>query len=208
MALRGGLQPERADPIYKVSDTWYRFRWAQGHDYKEFMARAYFRARPGRPPLTRHPPSRGVMGVLRQLARTTVRGAARACRPGSACAVRPSAPRPPVPSGLLENLEQVGLFAIHERGVSSEAVRLVRSAEVRTLGLSGPQPGGCRHLRSGAVGDRGGAQPLHPVVRARNRSSSPMLRASTSAVKPMRVFIAVGEQDHSGRHARWRPVRA
>ena len=143
-------------------------------------------------------PSRGVMGVfdalgpekpfeaLRELAGQVQRAMA-----------DPQLDAPGAVKLLLEHLEQAGLFAIHERGVSDEAVRLVRSTKYAHLAYL------VRNLEDADISD----QELWGIEAALNRfillCERMGDRADAAGLDECRqadaqLFVAVGEQDLAG----------
>ena len=184
--------------LYKVSDTWYRFGERKAMTYKEFMARAYFalcfRPAMGAPAV----PSRGVMGVLDALGPEKPFEALRELAGQVQRALSdPQLEAPGAVRLLLENLEQAGLFAIHERGVSDEAVRLVRSTKYAHLAYL------VRNQEDADISD----QELWGVEAALNRFILLCERMGDRADAAGRdecrqadaqLFVAVGEQDLAG----------
>ena len=184
--------------LYKVSDTWYRFGERKAMTYKEFMARAYFalcfRPAMGAPAV----PSRGVMGVLDALGPEKPFEALRELAAQVQRALSdPQLEAPGAVRLLLENLEQAGLFAIHERGVSDEAVRLVRSTKYAHLAYL------VRNQEDAGISD----QELWGIEAALNRfillCERMGDRADAAGLDECRqadaqLFVAVGEQDLAG----------
>ena len=184
--------------LYKVSDTWYRFGERKAMTYKEFMARTYFalcfRPAMGAPAV----PSRGVMGVLDALGPEKPFEALRELAGQVQRALSdPQLEAPGAVRLLLENLEQAGLFAINERGVSDEAVRLVRSTKYAHLAYL------VRNQEDADISD----QELWGIEAALNRfillCERMGDRADAAGLDECRqadaqLFVAVGEQDLAG----------
>ena len=184
--------------LYKVSDTWYRFGERKAMTYKEFMARTYFalcfRPAMGAPAV----PSRGVMGVLDALGPEKPFEALRELAGQVQRALSdPQLEAPGAVRLLLENLEQAGLFAINERGVSDEAVRLVRSTKYAHLAYL------VRNQEDADISD----QELWGIEAALNRfillCERMGDRADAAGLDECRqadaqLFVAVGEQDLPG----------
>ena len=184
--------------LYKVSDTWYRFDERKAMTYKEFMARAYFalcfRPAMGAPAV----PSRGVMGVLDALGPEKPFEALRELSGQVKRALAdPQLEAPGAVELLLENLEQAGLFAIHERGVSDEAVRLVRSTKYAHLAYL------VRNQEDADISDMelwGIEAALNRFILLCERMGD---RADAAGLEECRredaqLFVAVGEQELAG----------
>ena len=194
--------------LYKVSDTWYRFGERKAMTYKEFMARTYFalcfRPAMGAPAV----PSRGVMGVLDALGPEKPFEALRELAGQVQRALSdPQLEAPGAVRLLLENLEQAGLFAIHERGVSDEAVRLVRSTKYAHLAYL------VRNQEDADISDQelwGIEAALNRFILLCERMGDRADAAGLDDVPPSRCAAVRrgGRAGPGGRHARWRPVRA